>query len=276
MLRSMVQRVRRLLRFKEVKLGENNGGVFMPELQQEHSSRFGCSSLKSSGPRCPNQEIQVVEPKGYSVTHVDEIQLEDESIVEESCYKGRLGYPEIGLKEVVMEKEESICEVAELKRKSRRAKLKSKMKKIVPKKLRNSRKQHDPQRVELVKEDAVSLCDEQEEADQFKDERESEIASGFSSISSGRYEEENSTSSISAFDGSTEVNDEESQRSKEKGKEIEAAPTWRYLVLCLIVLIGLIGGRGFALALTLSWCLLLKLGEKLPTYVHKDAYNQVF
>ncbi|KAL0398247.1 UNVERIFIED_CONTAM: hypothetical protein Sradi_2168000 [Sesamum radiatum] len=142
------------------------------------------------------------------------------------------------------------------------------MKKFVPKKLRNSR--HDnPQRDELVKENAVSLCDEQQEADQCKDERESESGSGFSSISSGRYREEAGTSSISAFGGSPEVNDEASKKSQEKGEEteVESAPTRRYLVLCLIVLIGLLGGRGLALVLTLSWCLVLKLGEKLTRYM---------
>ncbi|KAL0398248.1 UNVERIFIED_CONTAM: hypothetical protein Sradi_2168100 [Sesamum radiatum] len=101
-LRSVVQRVRRLSRFKEGKLGENDGGVLMTEVQQVHPSKSGSSSLKSSGPSCPDQEIEVVEPKGY----LDKIQLENE-IVEESCCKGRLGYQEIGLKEEVMEKEEN-------------------------------------------------------------------------------------------------------------------------------------------------------------------------
>ncbi|KAK4440244.1 hypothetical protein Salat_0359300 [Sesamum alatum] len=254
-LRFMVERVRRLSRFKEAKLGENDGGVLMTEGQQMRPSKSGCSSLKSSGSRCQNQEIEVVEPKGCLANHVDEIQLEKE-IVEESCYQ------EIGLKEVVMEKEDSVCELADMKRKSRRAKIKSKMKKFVPKKLRNSR--HDPQ---LVKEDAVSLFDEQQEADECKEERGSESGSGFSSISSGRYKEESVTSSISALSGSPEINDE----AEEKGEETEAesAPYRRYLVLCLIVLIGLIGGRGLALVLTLSWCLLLKLSEKRPTYTKK-------
>ncbi|XP_011096696.1 uncharacterized protein LOC105175802 [Sesamum indicum] len=265
-LRSMVQRVRRMSRFKEANLGANNGRVLMTEVQQVHPSKSGSSSLKSSGFSCPDQEIEVAEPKGYLVRHADEIQLENE-IVEESCYKGRLGYQEIGLKEGVMEKEESICELADMKRKSRRAKIKSKMKKFVPKKLRHSR-HNDPQRNELVKEDTVSLCGEQQEADQCKDDRESESGTGFSSISSGRYEEEAGTSSISAFGGSPEVNDEASGKSQEKGEEAEAesAPARRYLVLCLIVLIGLIGGRGLALVLTLSWCLVLKLGEKLARY----------
>ncbi|KAL0352777.1 UNVERIFIED_CONTAM: hypothetical protein Sangu_0859000 [Sesamum angustifolium] len=266
-LRSMVQRIRRLSSFKEAKLGENNGAVLMKEAQQVHPSNSGSSSLKSSGSSCPDQEVEVVEPKGYLVRHVDEIQLEKE-IVEDSCYKGRLGYQEIGLKEEVMEKEESICELADMKRESRRAKIKSKMKKFVPKKLRNSR-HNDPQRNELVKEGTVSLCDEQQEADQCKDDRESESCSGFSSISSGRYREEAGSSSISACSGSPEVNDEASKKSQEKGEETEAesAPARRYLVLCLIVLIGLIGGRGLALVMTLSWCLVLKLGEKLPRYL---------
>ncbi|KAI3455918.1 hypothetical protein Pfo_012581 [Paulownia fortunei] len=264
-LRLMIQSVSRLLRFKEVKLDEKNGGALMPEVQQEHSLKPGCSSLKTTGSRCPDQEIQVVEQKSYMVTHVEEIQPENE-IMDGSCFKGRLGYQEIESKEVVMEKEESMCEVAELKRKSRRAKINSKMKKFVPKKLRRSRKEQDPQRLDIVKEDSIFLFDERE-VDQCEDEGESENASELSSISSGRYKEEEGKSAICAFGGLSKVSEKAGIKIEEKSEEIEAGLTWRYLVLCLIVLVGLIGGRAFALLLTLSWCLLLKIGETLPRYM---------
>ncbi|KAH9796024.1 ethylene-regulated transcript 2 (ERT2) [Citrus sinensis] len=50
--------------------------------------------------------------------------------------------------------------------------------------------------------------------------------------------------------------DESSVETKRKGNSA-------YLILCLIVLAGLVGGRVLALVLTVSWCLALKLVAKL-------------
>ncbi|PIM98316.1 hypothetical protein CDL12_29208 [Handroanthus impetiginosus] len=257
---SILQRFRRLLRSKEVKLDEKNGRLSIPELQQDHSSKPGCSSLKNTESICSDQEIQIVEPKGCLMTCLHEIQPVDE-IMDEPCSNGRLGCQVIEKMEVLIEREESMSEVAELKRKSRRARIKSKMKKLVPKKLRSSRKERNPQNLDILKKDGVFLCNQQE-----VDEDELEIASTLSSITSERYKEEDTMNSICTFDRSYEVVQEASRKREEKGQETEPRLTWRHLVLCLIVLIGLIGGRAFALLLTLSWCLLLKLGEKLPTY----------
>jgi hypothetical protein len=261
---SMVRRVCVLLTFKEVKLDEKSGEHMIPELQQEHSLKPGSSYLRSSGSRCRNQEIEIVDTNGSLVTQVDEIQSENE-IAFGSCLVPGLGCDETESREVAIEKEEKKCEVAELKTaKSRRAKMKLKMKKFFPKKLR-SRKEHDCQRLEIVKEDGVFPCDGQE-VYPCRDEEDSKSASGIPSIASARNKEEDAMNSLCAFNGLPEVNEEADTKRTQKGEEIKGGLTWRYMFLCLIILIGLIGGRAFALLLTLSWCLLVKLGEALPRY----------
>lgn len=237
LLRSIVQGVRRVLRFKDV---------------QDCSLEPGSSSVRRCGSSCLDQEIEVVEPRRYFSNHVDEIQPDQD----ESRLSGRSEYQEIKSQEVLMEQEESVCRGAESKRKSRRAKIKSKMKKLFPRKSRSSGKEHDPQKPEIAKGDSFILFNKQQ-----IDKHQLDCASELSSVSSGGYKEEDGMSTISASVGLSEISEEACTN-----KEIGAGLSWKYLVIGLIVLIGLIKGRAFALLLSISWLLLLKLSEKLPGY----------
>lgn len=233
---SMVQSGGRLLRYKKL------------EQQQ---------SLKSSASRFPDQEIQAVESKGYSTAGVDEIQPAKET-VSKSISRNRLGYQEIELLEMAMKREESMRDAADSNRKSRKARIKSKMQKIVPKKFRRSRKEQEFHSPPIVKDEGVVLYEEQ--CDIGEEYENGSISS--SSVSDGSYREEDNKNTICFDRRLSDVNEEADTKIEEKGTT-EAALARRYMLLCLIVLVGLIGGRAFALVLTLSWFLLLKLGQKL-------------
>ncbi|GFP95944.1 hypothetical protein PHJA_001738500 [Phtheirospermum japonicum] len=223
-LKSSVKSVLTVLRLnKMVKLDEKNDGVL-------------------NGPRYENHEIQVVE-----LNRCPEIEIQPENeIIEVSCDQRRLGCQEIESDEVIGSSTREVA--AELKRKSRKSKIKSKMKKLVPKKLRSSRKGPGPQSVEIVEEEDNSVV-------HYEDDRGSDkFGSELSSVSSRRYkEDDDKMSTVHSFSD-----------MHEKREEIESGLNWRYLVLCVIVLAGLIGGRVFAVLLTLTWFLILKFGEKLP------------
>ncbi|XP_051128538.1 uncharacterized protein LOC127249659 [Andrographis paniculata] len=194
-----------------------------------------------------NQEVQIGEAKDYLSTRVEEIQSESEITTE--------GVSEIESNETVMEAGDSRGEVLELKKiKSRRASIKIKMKKLFPKKL-SSRKEHEPQMIVIV--------------DRCREDNKSDKDSQLSSILIARNKNKDEVP-LSDVAGLSEVIDETATKSQEKGKEINPESTRRYLVLCLIALIGLIAGRTFALLLTLSWCLLLKLCEKLPRFLSSN------
>ncbi|KAL8512637.1 hypothetical protein ACS0TY_018938 [Phlomoides rotata] len=206
--------VSRLLRFKEIKLDE----------KKKKNEVLKIKSL--------DQEIQEVEE-----SNCEEIQPVIEITDEPS-----LGY------------QESEAIEKEVKKKSRKAKIKSRMKKYVTKKFRSSKKQNELQRPE-------------EQVDQCNNDGESGNTSASSSSSSSS---SNSWRMYRDEDGAAreirllaEVIEEANTKT-----EVEAAGlTWRHLALCLIVLIGLLGGRAFALVLTLSCFLLLKLGQKLPRFI---------
>ncbi|KAL7089545.1 hypothetical protein ACP275_13G191400 [Erythranthe tilingii] len=263
-LKSIVQSVRRLLRFKDVKLDENKGVVLIPDCS---------SSLECYGSKSLDQEIQVVESEDYFATRVEEIQPEAE-VVDASCFNARLEYREIKLQGtpvvVEEEKEEPLYKVsAEFTKKSRRAKMKSKMKNLFPKRSRSSRKEHECQKHE----DSASLCDESrkhEDSAWLCDEvAESESASESSSVSSRKYKEEDGVTSSTIYyssGGFSEISEEVGVKHDEE--EIEGGLSWKYLILGVIVLVGLIGGRTFALLLTLSWLLLLKFSKTMPMYTN--------
>lgn len=234
----------------------------------------GAFSMKSSASRCPDQEIQVVETNVFSsASGLEEIQPEKE-MMDESLSRERLGYQDNELVEMAMKREESTCSVAapDSKRKSRKARIKSQVNKIVPKKFRGAKKQQDFQSREIVKDGSFILSEEQ--VDQYNNGEESEnksisSSSSSSSVSEGHREEEDGKSDICSDRRLSDVIEE--AKIEDKG-EIQAR---RYIQLCLIVLVGLIGGRPFALVLTLTWFLLLKLGQKLPRSIKSLTYDHV-
>ncbi|CAA0832279.1 ethylene-responsive nuclear protein / ethylene-regulated nuclear protein (ERT2 [Striga hermonthica] len=172
--------------------------------------------------------IKVVESNRYLVKHVlDEIQPEDDDeIIEEegSSHEASFGHHEIEFEEALsMEKDES-------KRKLRKFKLKMKMDRFVPKKIKGcGRKEYGQQQsvVEIVREDTNFFS---REVNTIVDRASCKLIS----------------------------------KRGEKGEEIESGGlNWKPCVLCVIVLAGLIGNRVLAVLLVLLWFSVLKLGENL-------------
>ncbi|CAI9782196.1 unnamed protein product [Fraxinus pennsylvanica] len=234
-----------------------NANVLSYDVLLDESFKPGCSGLKKDcGSNSPIRETQNVEPKRLWIAIAEEIQCEKE-MTEDSSNDGRLGRIELELKKLIMEKEESVSERLELKeRKSRRAKMKSKIKKFVAKKLWR-RKDHNSESYEVnpIREDHITIYEEQN-THKCKYTIESEIASKLSSLSSGR-------------DGRKDFVDDKCASETLAGEvaRTEGGQDSSYLVLCLIVLIGLIGGRIFALMLALLWCLLLRSGKMLQRLI---------
>ncbi|KAL6561904.1 hypothetical protein OROGR_002911 [Orobanche gracilis] len=214
---------RSLLRFNEVRLDvENAVEVSMPELEQKG-------------------HVSTNHGSGFEDHVVDEIQPDGE-IIGGPCYTKSFGYQEI--KSIMIGKESSstTCEVADLKRKSRKAKIKSKMKKFVSNKLRRSRREHESRiGVDIVKEDTSIFL-----RDIDDDGRDLDKSSESSSVSLGPTYQENNN--ISALRTPVRVSDIS-----------EGGLDWRYLAHIVVVLAGLIRGRAFGVLLTVSWFLLLKL-----------------
>ncbi|GER24659.1 ethylene-responsive nuclear family protein [Striga asiatica] len=224
-LKSTLFGVLRLLRLIEVIKMEQDNSIKPPVLSR-HENREG---------------IQVVESNGYLVKHVlDEIQPEDDDeIIEEegSSHEASFGHQEIEFDSI--EKDDS-------KRKLRKFKLKMKMERFVPKKLKGGgRKEHGQQSVVgIVREDTNF------------------ISSTF--VSSREYKEVDDNTIVDR------VSCELISKRGEKGEEIKGGGlNCKPCVLCVIVLAGLIGNRVLAVLLVLSWFLVLKLGENLQRCMKK-------
>ncbi|CAI9760057.1 unnamed protein product [Fraxinus pennsylvanica] len=262
-LRLRMQRVWRIFSFVEDKLVWKKAGFFKSEIQVECFSP-AYSDSKDRDSNFQIQETQFVEQK-CKLPRVQEIQCEE--IIDESGWDGSDGYPgyeERDLKMVVMEKQELTSELSGSERKKpRKVNIKSKMKKLIPKKFRSSRpKEHsesseispikeDKEHSEIseIKEDNIAILEEQEVHD-YEDVRELENHSKMSSLSSRRYDREDL---VVADNCRSELGIEEASLNGEQKRT--KGQIWKYFVLSLIVLIGLIGGRIFALFLTLFWCL---------------------
>ncbi|XP_073129281.1 uncharacterized protein [Henckelia pumila] len=258
----MAQKVPRLRHKDDRGVDQKKGGVSLWNERQEGSPKSD-PSLRCCESRHQTQKIEIEKPNQYPITLIDEIQPEVE-IVEDSCFKGRFRNQEND-SDVVIGKDKSLFEVAKLRRKSRQDKIKSKVKLFVPKKFRSLRKEHIFGSLKVLQEDNdVAVCEEQG-TEGCEDEWESETTSRLSSTSSRRFEAEDFMDSSYAV-GLREIDEEVATNKEVGGKETESGMSWSYLVLCLTVLIGLIGGRVFALLLTLSWFLVLKLSKTLPRY----------
>lgn len=261
-LASIVQKVPKL-RYKDDRVDQKKGAASLWKEWQEGLPRPD-PSLKCCDSRHQTRKIEIEKPNQCPITLIDEIQPEKE-IMKDSCFKGRSRNQENVSNEVVIGKEKSLFEVAILRRKSRKDKIKSKMKLFVPKKFRSLRKEHNFRRLKVVQEDQVAVCEEQG-TEGLEDEGESETTSRLSYTSSGRFKEEVVMDSIYAVGDLREIDEDLATNKEVGGKETESGMSWCYFVLCLTVLIGLIGGRAFALLLTLSLFVVLKLSKTLTRY----------
>ncbi|CAA2962932.1 Hypothetical predicted protein [Olea europaea subsp. europaea] len=152
--------------------------------------------------------------------------------------------------------EESISDRLELKeQKLHRAKMKTKIKKFVSKKLlRRKECNSESYKVSTIREDSIAICEEQDTYE-CEDEIESETDFKSSYLSNGRdgwkdFVVAKCASDKLLLEANSKITlDEEEMRT-------ETRQDTRYL--CLIVITGLMGSRIFALVIALLWCLLLK------------------
>ncbi|CAA2956872.1 uncharacterized protein LOC111368689 [Olea europaea var. sylvestris] len=270
-LRLRVLKVWRIFSFEEDKFVCKKAGVLKSEIQQVECFTPVYSGLKDCESSFRTQEIQFVGEKCY-LPRIKEILLDE--IMEESSYDGDIGY-------VGLETQEPVTELSEPERKkSRRSKIKSKIKKLIPKNFRSSRRKEHSESSEIspikehkkhsestdispIKEINIPVLEEQE-AQEYEDVRALESHSKMSSLSSERYDREDFVAASYCRSDLSKGKEASLNGQQERTKE---GQIWIYFVLCLFVLIGLIGGRIFALFLTLFWCLLLKSGETLPRYI---------
>jgi hypothetical protein len=162
--------------------------------------------------------------------------------------------PTIESSRSVIDSEDNFCETSEIsepfdaklrnRRKSKMAKVGSKMKKLVPKNLRKSKKKHPESESLTHNSIEVDQCENQtQEQEQHQElgqcEVESEEVAVISDVFSG---------------------DSKATKVAEQESETKRVGNLRYWFICLIVLTGLVGGKILALGLTLIWCLILKSG----------------
>nr|XP_043636582.1 uncharacterized protein LOC122607630 [Erigeron canadensis] len=155
------------------------------------------------------------------------------------------------------EKESDEVVVMEIRQKSsRKAIMKSKMKKLVPKKLLKSMGSKD---------DLASELKEEESVKRVQDVNKPLVLSHECSYSSNEdlcnlnQEQDKIVEIESCRSSSSTLSSEFDCNVEELGRELKRNSG--YLVLCLIVLAGLIGGRVMAVAFSLSWCFILKISQ---------------
>lgn len=135
---------------------------------------------------------------------------------------------------------------------SRKALMKSKMKKLVPKKLRKSSMGSKGEISCGLKEEETVKCAQNLKPSVLS----SEFSESKLEILCVSKQEQTKIVEIEAPSSSSTLVSEIGCSNKKLKKESQQ--NYGCLILCLIVLIGLIGGRVLALVLALSWCLLQK------------------
>lgn len=153
----------------------------------------------------------------------------------------------------------SVCKKSKSKGRKKCAKMGAKLiKKFVPKKLRRSKKHQSGPEPEPSSEGCVYLVEEglvgqEDHIEELSvEEEESENGSVFSSLNSEQKYEKQGAEAISDH-GKTEP----SLIVGKKGTESKG--NFGYLILFLIALAGLVGGRILALMLIITWCFMLKV-----------------
>nr|GMD03194.1 ethylene-responsive nuclear protein [Ipomoea batatas] len=214
-----------------------------------------CSFGECDGKSSVIQEIEIEE--------LEEVQYRNEKSCEKSFFDRKLKCE--GDLEVRMEKETEVrSEFSEFKiEESHKAKIKSKMKMVVPKKFRSLRKKPKDLETELTptRDGNFSVLEEKEYHQELEFEHESKL----SGIVNVRDACDAITSSGDLIDGVVET------MVVAKDNSLEKEENSGYMVLFLIALLGLVGGRVFALLFILAWCFLSRSREairrclKVPT-----------
>ncbi|XP_052183580.1 uncharacterized protein LOC127795750 [Diospyros lotus] len=210
----------------------------------------------------PIHEIQIHRSSSISVPSSGEIQ----SMEYEFDFHSEVS--EEMRKQDAMEKEEvCVSDVVDLKsRKTDGAKIKSKIEKLLPKKLLGSKRKRLESKTEAAPpggDNKLVMRTEQESLEE-------EGQGGLEHVEKSTSSTERNGDHIDVADGicsSSEVSrpaGEDSIVREDIG--IKTERKLGHIVLILLVLTGLVGGRVLALALTLSWCLLWRLTGTLSKF----------
>lgn len=241
-LRLMVLEVRRFIISRVVRLEE------APQKDESLELPPGSSQF---------EEIQAVQPRCYLEPPIENV-VDRKEETDDPSYCAKNFRPE-GIKSMaeLIEEDEEICELPESKNgKSRRAKIKSKMKKLFPKRIGNTRKTGKDLKLEInpTGEGEFPTVEENEcpeyperglEPDSMAMNTPSDVKGTFSAISCSL------ELPVAVVEKSAVSKSDFVEREKNSG----------YLFLVLVALIGLVmGGRVYALLLTLTWCFLSKSG----------------
>ena len=241
--------------------GENIGfKVSLDQEGQQKTYKSGGSDIQDQRSIDPVGKVEIIQPMRFLEPFLEDIQSQEKKSDEFSC-DGKLDLQGSDSEVVVLEnKEEHSCEVKQ--RKSRRAKMKTKMKHKFSRKSRRAKKEEGKLEGEIspIGEENVMISEEQDS--EYGNGGELKSSSDISSISIGSCEGEEALNIISSSGVLLEEGDVDGVVSRE-GEEILNKGNSGYLMLCLIVLIGLFGGKISALMFILSWCFLKKSGGKL-------------
>ncbi|KAH0698702.1 hypothetical protein KY284_012917 [Solanum tuberosum] len=244
--RLMIQGIRDIFRAKVVEEDKDDCVFKAPlELSKDGCSDFGCQI----------QEIEVA-------------QVEDSQGIRDGKAKC------VGVD--VMEKgEESRYDLCESKeKKSHRAKMKSKMKKLVPKKFRK-KKGSALERPMLL--DEIDYVIEGKTETEGSSEQKMQSNGIVSSVASSIDDKTDIVEVVGSAGESSEVFTDASVEESFNGTDDKATIVGEeelagrehssmYIALLLVVLVGLIGGRVLALVFTLTCCLMLKRGEGIGRF----------
>lgn len=212
----------------------------------------------------PNQEIQIEGPSA----NLSEIQNAKYAFGSRSS-KEKWVCDEVGKNEVMEIEEACVSDVVvDLKgQRTRSGRLTSKIKKLVPKKFRSSKKTKSNLKSEelVLVEDKEHLEDGEQSGLEY-DEKSWSLSSGLSSrVNGDRIDEMQSSTEISQSDIEDSI-------VKEKiGTKIERNSG--YIFLVVIVLVGLVGGRVLAFALALSWYVLLKSVATIKKFIKGSSVD---
>ncbi|KAJ9691261.1 hypothetical protein PVL29_013436 [Vitis rotundifolia] len=175
----------------------------------------------------------------------------------------RWGCTEVKEREGDKEKEEEIFEALEPKhRHSRSARLKAKIKKYIPKKIQRRGPDSSNEVSSCMGGDKPGSFEEEDEEEEVEEQDDED-----KSFQPPPLEEEKKLSEEPDMNGASCSSDIQSQNDVEaavvrENPKKEIGRNSGYLVLFLIVLAGLLGGRVLALLLTTACCLMLKLFKK--------------
>lgn len=255
----------RLMVLKFLRIGKQKGEnigfkVSLDQEGQQETYKSGGSDFQDQRSIDPVGKVEIIQPMRFLEPFLEDIQSQEKKSDEFSC-DGKLDLQGSDSEVVVLEnKEEHSCEVK--KRKSRRAKMKTKMKHMFSRKSRRAKKEEGKLEGEIspIGEENVMISEEQDS--EYGNGGEQKSSSDLSSISIGSCEGEEALNIISSSWVLLEEGDVDGVVSRE-GEEIQNKGNSGYLMLCLIVLIGLFGGKISALMFILSWCFLKKSGGKL-------------